>query len=257
MRNYVRQRKLTAVGLMIALVLLLGSRPSAVLGQETLPSEITVTVSTEIPQPPRDWVVVRDETVGRYNERGQWVKMRVREYREPLPHSSEDSACEVQSISRVTSSNCSYWQAGSIHTTAQVGGITEHLYTEYTKYHWLGSGGGTAWHLDHTKVWWERSSIVWSLGQTRMWIANTAGSVDCSNNKKTYGEYNDYFSPGWHTDTQTYVYKYITAGRGILATPEIHPRIHQIGSTPVEFSSNPYGTLSEHRHRFHQYGQEN
>jgi len=249
---------LKSVSLVVALLsLLLSSWPSEAMAQESLPPQVTVTVSTEVPQPPKYWVVVRDETFGQYNERGQWVKMHVREYREPIPHPLENSACEIQSTSRIESWLCSYWQAGSIHTTAQVGGITEHLFTEYTKYHWLGAADGTAWYLDHTKVWWERTSTAWSLGQTRMWIANTNGSKDCSDNLKEYADYNDYFSPSWHTATQTYIYKYMTDGRGILATPKIHPRIHQIGSTPVEYYGGSYGTLSEHRHRFHLGGYEN
>jgi hypothetical protein len=217
---------------------------------------VKVVAEEEPLQLPANWVLVRDETHTDYDSRGQPVEIRVREYRGPLTPVKEGQCGQSGEgeTNGLRAWYCDYWYPGSIHSTAQVGGVTQHLYTSFTRYHWTGSGGGSAWYLNYSKVWWTRSSTAWSTGQTHMWIANTAGSKDCQGNSKTYGDYNDWFTPSWYSSTQTYTYYYYTSGRGILVSPHIHPRIHQIGPTPVKLNGSSYGTLPEVRHRFWQYG---
>lgn len=202
-------------------------------------------------------MLVRDETHTYYDDRKQPVEIRVREYREPLTSLSKEGQCEQSDEGEtkgLRTSDCSYWYSGSLYATAQVGEVTQHLYTSFTRYHYYGSGGGSAWYLDYSKVWWTRGSTAWSTGQTRMWIANTNGSVDCEGDEREYGDYNDWFTPTWYSSSQTYTYYYYTSDRGILVSPQIHPRIHQIGPTPVKYNGSSYGTLPELRHRFWQQG---
>jgi hypothetical protein len=187
------------------------------------------------PQIPKDWAVVRDKTYIYRDEYGRLVRVREISYQKPLGKRCDGKAYY-----------CSYWCSGADQREVQVGGVTQYLRTYYTRYHWSGPGsspGDSAWYLYHSDVWWTRSSTAWSTGQTHVFIADTAGSVDCWNNKRTYGEYNDWFTPYWYTSGRTYTYRYITYGRGILATPPRKPRIHRVGPTPVEYYGNYYSTL--------------
>jgi hypothetical protein len=201
-------------------------------------------VLTTLPEIPEDWVVVRDETYAYHDKEGRLVRVREAEYLAPPSPKPQCEQCGTKAYSRAY--YCSYWSSGSDNKSNQVGGVTQHLVTYYTRYHWTGPGsspGDSAWYLDHSDVWWTRSSTAWSTGQTHVFIADTAGSVDCYNNKKTYGEYNDWFTPYWYSNDRTYTYRYITSGRGILASPPAKRRTHRVGPTPVELYGNYYGTL--------------
>ena len=197
------------------------------------------------PKIPEDWVVVCDETYTYRDERGHLVRVREAEYLAPP---SQETQCK-QCGGKVW--YCEYWCEGSDHKNNQVGGVTQHLLTYYTQYHWTKEGipNQSAWYLDHSDVWWTRTSTAWTVGQTHVYIADTASCVDCEDHERYYGEYNDWFVPYWN-NSRTYTYRYITSGRGILTCSPYHPRMHRVGPTPVEYYGNDYGTLPMLQNRY-------
>jgi len=74
----------------VLLALLLSAGPGAVMAHEPPLPQVIVMVSKDVPQPPEDWITVRDET-SKYDERGQQVTFRVVEYREPVIYPLEGS----------------------------------------------------------------------------------------------------------------------------------------------------------------------
>jgi hypothetical protein len=211
-----------------------------------------VTVSNAPPQPPKDWILVRDESYLYHNKHGQLVTIRTIEYRDPLIsllRGAECEECNGKESSSLSSSYCSYWYSWAIYSTAHVGGVIQHLYTPFSRYHWSGPGGSSAWYIPYSAIWWTRSSTKWDVGNTHVRIGPIYGARDCNYDKKYYGEYNDWFTPYWYNSNRTYTYKYWTTGRGTLMNAVCCPRLHQVGPTPVY----PWGTLPELRHRFWQY----
>jgi len=77
-------RRIKFLSVFVLLALLLSAGPGAVMAQEPLPPQVIAAISKDVPQPPEDWIVVRDETSKYYDERGQQVTFRVIEYREPV-----------------------------------------------------------------------------------------------------------------------------------------------------------------------------
>ena len=104
-------------------------------------------VLTTPPEIPEDWVLVHEETYTYRDKEGRLVRVREAEYLAPPSLKPQCEQCGTKAY------YCSYWSSGSDSKSNQVGGVTQHLVTYYTRYHWTGPGsspGDSAWYLDHS-----------------------------------------------------------------------------------------------------------
>ncbi len=179
---------------------------------------------------PKDWIVEKAYGYQYVDKNGYIVTMTTVMYREPSskPHPCPDGAYL-----------CSYWYSGALSSTRAVGGIKEHMVTNYERHHWYEGNGGSAWYLWDTYVWWDRTDSSWDVGSTYLHSKETYGAEDC------YGDHVQYparwigIHPTWNGNNTPYYVLY-TYDQGTLAM-NWPPRQHQIDPVNVYH----YGYLSQ------------